>query len=77
MSMALLSVKTPPHVSKVFTFRLSLEVRVWFGPLLMKLMSNDLETGSTPDWASPKDQRAWFAGVSGAVIIPKRQRDEL
>ena len=24
--------------------------------------------GSTSDWASPKDQSAWFADVSGAVI---------
>ncbi|VDB91484.1 unnamed protein product [Peniophora sp. CBMAI 1063] len=24
--------------------------------------------GSTPDWASPRDQRAWFAGVSGACV---------
>ncbi|KAH7883456.1 polysaccharide lyase family 14 protein [Phlebopus sp. FC_14] len=24
--------------------------------------------GHTPDWASPKDQRAWFADVSGVVI---------
>ncbi|KAF8514707.1 hypothetical protein BU17DRAFT_94219 [Hysterangium stoloniferum] len=24
--------------------------------------------GSTPDWASPRDQRAWFSSVSGAVI---------
>ncbi|EIM80912.1 uncharacterized protein STEHIDRAFT_87240 [Stereum hirsutum FP-91666 SS1] len=24
--------------------------------------------GHTPDWASPKDQRAWFASVSGAVL---------
>ncbi|EPQ55437.1 hypothetical protein GLOTRDRAFT_129709 [Gloeophyllum trabeum ATCC 11539] len=25
--------------------------------------------GSSPEWASPKDQRAWFAGVSGAILI--------
>ncbi|KAI5116822.1 hypothetical protein M0805_002880 [Coniferiporia weirii] len=24
--------------------------------------------GSTSDWASPKDQKAWFADVSGAVV---------
>jgi hypothetical protein len=24
--------------------------------------------GHTEDWASPKDQRAWFANVSGAIL---------
>ncbi|KAF9222314.1 polysaccharide lyase family 14 protein [Gyrodon lividus] len=24
--------------------------------------------GHTPDWASPKDQRAWFADVSGIIV---------
>lgn len=24
--------------------------------------------GSTPEWATPKDQRAWFTGISGGVI---------
>ena len=24
--------------------------------------------GHTEDWASPKDQRAWFADISGAII---------
>ncbi|TFK45411.1 hypothetical protein OE88DRAFT_1216631 [Heliocybe sulcata] len=24
--------------------------------------------GSSPDWASPKDQKAWFAGVTGALL---------
>jgi len=24
--------------------------------------------GNKPDWASPKDQKAWFADVSGAII---------
>ncbi|EPQ55441.1 hypothetical protein GLOTRDRAFT_138978 [Gloeophyllum trabeum ATCC 11539] len=24
--------------------------------------------GSSPEWASPKDQRAWFAGASGAIL---------
>ncbi|KZV69804.1 polysaccharide lyase family 14 protein [Peniophora sp. CONT] len=33
--------------------------------------------GSTPDWASPREQRAWFAGVSGAVASPGRNHDEL
>ena len=77
VSTALLSVKTPPRISKVFIFRHSLEVRVSFDPLLVKLMSNAVKTGSTPDWASPKDQRAWFAGASGAVVVPERHRDEL
>ena len=48
-----------------------------FDPFLVKLMSNAVKTGSTPDWASPKDQRAWFAGVSGAVVVPERHSDEL
>lgn len=24
--------------------------------------------GNKADWASPKDQKAWFADVSGAII---------
>ena len=27
--------------------------------------------GSSPDWATPTDQRAWFADISGAVITGK------
>lgn len=27
--------------------------------------------GKGPDWASPKDQHAWFADVTGAVIVRK------
>jgi hypothetical protein len=30
-------------------------------------------SGHSPEWASPRDQRAWFAGVSGAIIGPDRQ----
>ncbi|EJF57270.1 hypothetical protein BD309DRAFT_992515 [Dichomitus squalens] len=26
--------------------------------------------GHSPDWASPKDQRIWFANISGAVVGP-------
>jgi len=26
--------------------------------------------GHTQDWASPRDQRAWFASISGAVVSP-------
>jgi len=26
--------------------------------------------GHTQDWASPRDQRAWFASISGAVVNP-------
>ncbi|KAH9856817.1 hypothetical protein C2E23DRAFT_749919 [Lenzites betulinus] len=37
--------------------------------------------GHSPEWASPKEQRAWFANVSGAILKPKRDgqagRDEL
>ncbi|OJT12174.1 hypothetical protein TRAPUB_11284 [Trametes pubescens] len=37
--------------------------------------------GHSPDWASPKDQRAWFANVSGAIIKSQagvaNPRDEL
>ncbi|KAI0827594.1 hypothetical protein BC628DRAFT_1367574 [Trametes gibbosa] len=37
--------------------------------------------GHSPDWASPKEQRAWFANVSGAILKPKPDeravRDEL
>jgi hypothetical protein len=25
-------------------------------------------SGHTDDWASPRDQRAWFADISGAII---------
>ncbi|KAI0043009.1 polysaccharide lyase family 14 protein [Auriscalpium vulgare] len=32
--------------------------------------------GNSADWASPKDQRAWFASVSGAVVM-SQPRDEL
>ena len=40
-------------------------------------------TGNKPDWASPKDQRAWFASITGAIVQPEpeahhtRQNDEL
>ena len=34
-------------------------------------------TGHTPDWASPKDQRAWFANISGAILKPAHEHDEL
>ncbi|RPD58093.1 hypothetical protein L226DRAFT_546999 [Lentinus tigrinus ALCF2SS1-7] len=33
--------------------------------------------GNSPDWASPKDQRAWFANISGAILHPQTQHDEL
>ncbi|PIL32927.1 hypothetical protein GSI_05045 [Ganoderma sinense ZZ0214-1] len=33
--------------------------------------------GHTPDWASPKDQRAWFANISGAILKPAYGHDEL
>ncbi|KAI0320561.1 hypothetical protein OF83DRAFT_567460 [Amylostereum chailletii] len=34
--------------------------------------------GHTPDWASPCDQRAWFASVTGGIVsAPSRGRDEL
>ena len=35
--------------------------------------------GHTPDWASPCDQRAWFASVTGGVVFPVATagRDEL
>ncbi|KAI0692312.1 hypothetical protein C8T65DRAFT_77669 [Cerioporus squamosus] len=33
--------------------------------------------GNAPEWASPKDQRAWFANVSGAILRPRTQHDEL
>ncbi|THH19197.1 hypothetical protein EW146_g1929 [Bondarzewia mesenterica] len=42
--------------------------------------------GNKPDWASPKDQRAWFASITGAVVRPilvqdfqqfSQKRDEL
>jgi len=28
-----------------------------------------LFAGSSDDWASPKDQRAWFADISGAILV--------
>ena len=33
--------------------------------------------GNSPEWASPKDQRAWFANVSGAILRARTQHDEL
>ncbi|KAM5545157.1 hypothetical protein V8D89_001268 [Ganoderma adspersum] len=33
--------------------------------------------GHTPDWVSPKDQRAWFANISGAILQPAHKHDEL
>ncbi|KAI9063941.1 polysaccharide lyase family 14 protein [Trametes sanguinea] len=30
--------------------------------------------GHTPDWASPKEQRAWFANISGAILKPALAR---
>ncbi|PSR70809.1 hypothetical protein PHLCEN_2v13307 [Hermanssonia centrifuga] len=34
--------------------------------------------GHSEDWASPKDQKAWFTNVSGAILRPSAQpRDEL
>ncbi|TFK84349.1 polysaccharide lyase family 14 protein [Polyporus arcularius HHB13444] len=33
--------------------------------------------GNSPEWASPKDQRAWFANVSGAILRPRTMHDEL
>ncbi|KAL7277514.1 hypothetical protein ACG7TL_008435 [Trametes sanguinea] len=30
--------------------------------------------GHTPDWASPKEQRAWFANISGAILKPSPAR---
>ncbi|KAI0333233.1 hypothetical protein GY45DRAFT_1368496 [Cubamyces sp. BRFM 1775] len=32
--------------------------------------------GSSPEWASPKTQRAWFANVSGAILTPKEARSK-
>ncbi|KLO04817.1 hypothetical protein SCHPADRAFT_911425 [Schizopora paradoxa] len=29
--------------------------------------------GKGPDWASPKDQHAWFADVTGAIIVRKNE----
>jgi hypothetical protein len=31
-------------------------------------ISNAVLAGHTPDWASPKDQKAWFADISAAII---------
>ncbi|OBZ65906.1 hypothetical protein A0H81_14112 [Grifola frondosa] len=34
--------------------------------------------GNSTDWASPKDQKAWFANISGAILeSPSAMRDEL
>ena len=33
--------------------------------------------GHSQDWASPKDQRAWFANISGAILRPPSGHDEL
>lgn len=35
--------------------------------------------GHSPEWASPKNQRAWFANISGAITKarPGAQHDEL
>jgi len=40
------------------------------GKVLIWLIIHFLEhtAGHTDDWASPKDQRAWFANVSGAIL---------
>jgi hypothetical protein len=76
------------RTSKDCTFRLSLAVCL-FCNLFILLGSSDMtdvligNSGHSPEWASPRDQRAWFAGVSGAIIGPDRQglgsalRDEL
>ncbi|KAH9925888.1 uncharacterized protein BXZ73DRAFT_49672 [Epithele typhae] len=33
--------------------------------------------GHSPDWASPKDQRAWFANISGAILKRQVRHNEL
>ena len=35
--------------------------------VICRCVSQDV-AGNKPDWASPTDQRAWFADISGAVI---------
>ena len=50
--------------------------QTFFGGLFLNIvilipMSTELSTvGHTQDWASPHDQRAWFASISGAVVSP-------
>ncbi|KAI0753561.1 hypothetical protein C8Q80DRAFT_1152879 [Daedaleopsis nitida] len=33
--------------------------------------------GHSPEWASPKGQRAWFANISGAIVESRHGHDEL
>ena len=43
----------------------------FFGGKALVLLVFDVSeqtVGHTEDWASPKDQRAWFANVSGAIL---------
>ena len=33
--------------------------------------------GSSSEWASPRDQKAWFTNISGAILHPLPLHDEL
>ncbi|GJJ11774.1 hypothetical protein Clacol_006012 [Clathrus columnatus] len=39
--------------------------------ITQRIKVNDVEhdNGSTPEWATPKDQRAWFTAISGGVVV--------
>lgn len=73
---ALLKVQTDAF--KGYTFRHSSEVRFYRLIFIPRTGLTSTFAGHSPEWASPKDQRAWFANISGAILKPVEQgHDEL
>ena len=60
---------------KGFIYRHSSVVRTLHISLIVHSLT--ARVGNSPDWASPKQQRAWFANISGAILAPGPQHDEL
>lgn len=67
-------------VCRVCIFRRSLEVRPihrFHSSYHMLKHVYPPRAGHSQEWASPKDQRAWFANISGAILEPHPRHDEL